>query len=546
MSKRILLIDSDTQFVAETTGALEGDGYEVTHSNDGRDALDAVRRERPDAVVLSVELPKSSGYAICSKLKKDQTLREIPVILTSAEATEKTFEDHGKLKIGRADGYLLKPFEPEALLAKLSGLVGTVETLEEADLDLEDEPFASADEHVEAEEEPVSMDVVEEISVDDVVPTPENLPSERDVDALDQAFHELEGANAGVEVSHDTNGLSPSDVGDLTRIEPFPLGFSPSNALAEDLDDEDEEHRRALESLEEEVEASEAVPEIDQEDSLTTATPGLAAELDAQTSADTSVADQPERPPERAKGTRDRDLRDRERDRDENLRLREELNTKEKQLLEQRDQELRLERQLAQRDTDIGKRDSQVRQLQQKVETLVAGQRRTEKDLTAVRDEFLRAQEKHGLAESERAAALSETQRSRERAERAESELREARTQIADLSRELEEQRARNDELAAELAGVRAQFEEAQAATEELRQEMQRQREEDDAIQDDLRRHVADMEEAQTRNEERVVKAYQRIKGDERVKEKTRKALTIALQLLEDQTSEDVEDEQRS
>jgi hypothetical protein len=117
---------------------------------------------------------------------------------------------------------------------------------------------------------------------------------------------------------------------------------------------------------------------------------------------------------------------------------------------------------------------------------------------------------------------------------------------VSQQSGELEDQHARVDELSAELVGVRAQFEEAQAATEELRREMERQREEDDAIQDDLRRHVTELEEVQTRNEERVVKAYQRIKGDERVKEKTRKALSIALQLLEDQSAEAAEEEQRT
>ncbi len=542
MSKRILLIDSDVQFVADTTGSLEADGYEVSHIGDGKEALDAVRRERPDAVVLNVELPKSSGYAICSKLKKDHGLREIPVILTSAEATQKTFDDHGKLKIGRADGYLLKPFEPVVLLAKLASLVGAVETLDEADLDLEDEPLSPSEEPLEAEEEPVSMDVVEEISVDDVVPTPESLPTESDVDALDEAFHNLEGPKKDDPLSHEANGFSSADAGDLTRIEPFPLGFAPSATVPAET--EDDEHLRALDSLQEEVDTTDEGTGFDDVTSAAVTTEASSDGPEVENLDETSVTDLTER----LSDPRDRDLLDRSpsRERDDNLRLREELNAKEKQLLEQREQELRLERHLAQKDADIGKRDTQIRQLQQKVETLVAGQRRTEKELTAVREEFAQAQEKHTASERERATAVSDAQRLKERSERAEGELREVRTQASDLSRDLEEQRARNDETSAELVGVRAQFEESQAATEELRREMERQREEDDAIQDDLRRHLADMEEAQNRNEERVVKAYQRIKGDERVKEKTRKALTIALQLLEDQSAEALEDEQRS
>jgi CheY-like chemotaxis protein len=538
MSKRILLIDSDAELVATLTSALEGDGFEVIHLADGKEAVESVRRQRPDAVVLSVELPRGSGYAICSKLKKDESLREIPVVLVSAEATPKTFEDHAKLKIGRADGYLLKPFEPEALLAKLSGLVGAVETLDEADLDLADEPLATLEAHENADEEPVSMDVVEEISVDDVVPTPESLPSESDVDALDDAFQELEQVSPEPQTAAFDPGYSAVDSGDLTRIEPYPRGFSGTDDTESVLD----EHDRVLEALREDmsspgivrppVESSPIAEVATEEPSASVASPASSPAPDGEDS---------------PRSSRERDSsKDKPRERDSFLRLREEMNTKEKQLLEQREQGLRLERQLAQKEADLGKRDSQIRQLLQKVETLVAGQRRTEKELTAVREEFLQAEEKHAVAERERLASVSEAQRSRERADRADTELRDARGQVTDLTRELEDQHARIDELSAELAGVRAQFEEAQAATDELRREMERQREEDDAIQDDLRRHVSELEETQTRNEERVVKAYQRIKGDERVKEKTRKALSIALQLLEDQSAEAAEEEQRS
>jgi CheY-like chemotaxis protein len=548
MSKRILLIDSDADLVATLTHALEGDGFEVVQRADGKDAVEAVRRERPDAVVLSVELPRGSGYAICSKLKKDESLREIPVILVSAEATPKTFEDHAKLKIGRADGYLLKPFEPEALLAKLSGLVASVEVLEEADLDLDDEPIAGLEAGADSEEHPVSLDVVEEIPVDDVVPTPESLPSEKDVDALDDAFHEIEQLEPHAETAAFQPAYVGPDPGDLTRIEPFPRGLS--GADNESLLDE---HDMALERLREDVSSPGIVlptsePEVEE---LSPENHGPEAPHELEVAHE----DEPVEPtplqteePEPARGSRERETaKEKPRDRDGFLRLREELNTKEKQLLEYRETGLRLERQLSQKETDLGKRDSQIRQLLQKVETLVAGQRRTEKELTAVREEFLQAEEKHNSTDHERATAVSEAQRARERADRAESDLREAHTREADLTREIEQLHARVDELSAEMAGVRAQFEEAQGANEELRRDMERQREEDDAIQDDLRRHVGELEEAQTRNEERVVKAYQRIKGDERVKEKTRKALSIALQLLEDQSSsEPAEEEQRS
>src|SRR5262249_18158631 len=75
----------------------------------------------PDLIVLCID-PKRSGWAVCNRLRKNGALKAIPLIVTSAEATEKDFEDHKKLK-ARAEEYLHKPFGAEALLEKIGGLI---------------------------------------------------------------------------------------------------------------------------------------------------------------------------------------------------------------------------------------------------------------------------------------------------------------------------------------------------------------------------------------------------------------------------------------
>jgi DNA-binding response OmpR family regulator len=122
MSKTILLIENDAAFASTLARALEARGLAVRVTGDGKEGLDLARDARPDAVVLCVELPRMSGYSVCQKLRKDDALKGIPLVLTSAEATEETFEAHRKLK-ARADDYLVKPFTPAALLEKLSLLV---------------------------------------------------------------------------------------------------------------------------------------------------------------------------------------------------------------------------------------------------------------------------------------------------------------------------------------------------------------------------------------------------------------------------------------
>ena len=123
MAKKILLIENDQALVDALGAALEATGFEFRSTGDGKEGLDLARDWAPEAVVLCVELPGMSGYLVCQKLKKDEALKAIPLVLTSAEATEETFEKHKTLK-ARADDYLLKPYEPEALIGKLGGLVG--------------------------------------------------------------------------------------------------------------------------------------------------------------------------------------------------------------------------------------------------------------------------------------------------------------------------------------------------------------------------------------------------------------------------------------
>jgi DNA-binding response OmpR family regulator len=120
MSKKILIIESDSAFAGELATALEGKGFAVRVSGDGKEGLELARVDRPDAIVLCVELPKMSGYSICNKLKKDDALRTVPLVITSSEATPETFEQHRKLKT-RAEDYLIKPFGGAALVERLGG-----------------------------------------------------------------------------------------------------------------------------------------------------------------------------------------------------------------------------------------------------------------------------------------------------------------------------------------------------------------------------------------------------------------------------------------
>ena len=176
MSKTILLIENDATFAAEASGALEAVGFQVRISGDGKDGLDLAKELKPDAIVLCVELPRLSGYSICNKIKKDDSLKGIPLVLTSSEATDEVFEDHKKLKV-RAEEYLIKPYPPAALVEKLVALVGRPEGGSAQATAFE----AASDEPV-GDEEVVSLE--EELGLEPFAAEPgEELPA-LDLDSL--------------------------------------------------------------------------------------------------------------------------------------------------------------------------------------------------------------------------------------------------------------------------------------------------------------------------------------------------------------------------
>jgi CheY-like chemotaxis protein/predicted nucleic acid-binding Zn-ribbon protein len=101
--------------------ALEPYGFETTNVTMPDQAVDWARQNRPSLIIVSLE-PRKVGYAICNKLKRGE-LKDIPLILTSAQESPEMFEQHKKFKL-RADEYMFKPLDRDELLRKVDALVG--------------------------------------------------------------------------------------------------------------------------------------------------------------------------------------------------------------------------------------------------------------------------------------------------------------------------------------------------------------------------------------------------------------------------------------
>ena len=123
-TQRILVVDDDRQIVRLVRAYLEQAGYQVETAYDGEMAWHAIRRERPDLIVLDLMLPGRDGWEITRLLRADPLLADIPIIMLTArvEDTDKVVG----LELG-ADDYVTKPFNPRELVARVRAVLRRVQ-----------------------------------------------------------------------------------------------------------------------------------------------------------------------------------------------------------------------------------------------------------------------------------------------------------------------------------------------------------------------------------------------------------------------------------
>lgn len=118
---RILAVEDDTLMQRLLKDTLVAGGYEFRLSADGRGALPAALSEKPDLILLDVNLPDMTGIDVCRALKADSGTRHIPVLMLTGEAREVVTRVEG-LDVG-AEDYMFKPVSPRVLLARIGAIL---------------------------------------------------------------------------------------------------------------------------------------------------------------------------------------------------------------------------------------------------------------------------------------------------------------------------------------------------------------------------------------------------------------------------------------
>jgi two-component system, cell cycle response regulator DivK len=116
MSKRILVVEDQPDSRQIIRDMLAGTDYEITEAENGEAALAAIAEQRPDLILMDIQLPIMDGYTATNQIKADPALRSIPIIAVTSYALA------GEEKRARAagcDDFVTKPFSPRQLLAKI-------------------------------------------------------------------------------------------------------------------------------------------------------------------------------------------------------------------------------------------------------------------------------------------------------------------------------------------------------------------------------------------------------------------------------------------
>lgn len=120
MSKRILAVDDETDVVLIVKTALQAEGFQVDTAHNGRDALAAVREQKPDVILLDVMMPGMSGFDVMRELKADDSTATIPIIMLTGLSERKKIQE---ALVGGTNYYIVKPFEMTELISKVNDVL---------------------------------------------------------------------------------------------------------------------------------------------------------------------------------------------------------------------------------------------------------------------------------------------------------------------------------------------------------------------------------------------------------------------------------------
>ncbi|HEY4874500.1 MAG TPA: response regulator [Puia sp.] len=124
MEQKLLIVDDEPHIrmlIEQTLEELEDEDVTFLTADNGEDALEIIKEEKPQLVFLDVMMPKMNGMEVCRRVKKELFLNDVYIVLLTAKGQEL---DRQKGHEVGADVYMTKPFDPEEILTKARTVLG--------------------------------------------------------------------------------------------------------------------------------------------------------------------------------------------------------------------------------------------------------------------------------------------------------------------------------------------------------------------------------------------------------------------------------------
>jgi two-component system cell cycle response regulator DivK len=121
VTKRILVVEDQEDLRGVLRTLLTGSGYEMLEAADGQAGVAAAKAERPDLILMDIQMPVIDGYEATRLIKADPNLKATPVIAVSSFAMK---GDEEKARASGCDSYVTKPYSPMQLLRVIRGYLG--------------------------------------------------------------------------------------------------------------------------------------------------------------------------------------------------------------------------------------------------------------------------------------------------------------------------------------------------------------------------------------------------------------------------------------
>jgi CheY-like chemotaxis protein len=121
--KTVLVVDDDPDARDFLTTVLEDAGFGTTTAKDGTEAIAAIEEEAPDLVALDITMPEKSGVAVYRRLKEDEQLKSIPVIIITGVSDDFKKFISTRRQVPPPEGYISKPVDHEQLVRTVKNLL---------------------------------------------------------------------------------------------------------------------------------------------------------------------------------------------------------------------------------------------------------------------------------------------------------------------------------------------------------------------------------------------------------------------------------------